>query len=127
MDIHGAFNATSTKILATVMEARKMPLYWIRWVKEMDYHRDLSFSFDDRIEPPKPISDVLPQVSPSSPILVAIMAAAIMEIPPPRIILPFGFGKHEKPQRIISDRGKQKKGEIYINQYYHLLSFLWKF
>jgi hypothetical protein len=30
------------------------------------------------------------------------MAAAIMEIPPPNIIPPFGFGKHEKPQCIIS-------------------------
>jgi hypothetical protein len=61
--------------------------------KEMGHHRYLSFSFDDRIEPPKPISDVLPQGSPSSPILFAIMAVAIMEIPPPKTIPPFGFGR----------------------------------
>jgi hypothetical protein len=39
----------------------------------------LSFPFD-RIELPRSISDVLPQGSPSSPLLFAIMAAAIMEI-----------------------------------------------
>jgi hypothetical protein len=53
----------------------------------MGQRRQLSCSFDDKIKPPKPISDVLPQGSPLSSILFAIMAAAIMEIPPPNITL----------------------------------------
>jgi hypothetical protein len=83
------------------MAARKMPCYQIKWVEGMGQHRQLSFSFDDKIEFPQPISDVLPQGTPSPPILLAIMAAAIMEIPPANIIPPFGFGKHEKPHRIL--------------------------
>jgi hypothetical protein len=38
-DIQGAFNATSTKILGSVMAARKMSLYQIKWVEEMGQHR----------------------------------------------------------------------------------------
>jgi hypothetical protein len=45
----------------------------------MGQDRQLSFSFDDKIEDPQPTSGVLPQGSPSSPILFAIMAAAILE------------------------------------------------
>jgi hypothetical protein len=84
MDIQGAFNATSTKILANIMHFRKMPKYQVEWVRAMGQDRQLSFSFD-KIEDPQPASDVLPQGSPSSPILFAIMAAAILEIPPPSI------------------------------------------
>jgi hypothetical protein len=101
MDIQGAFNAISTKILGSVMAARKMSLYQIKWVEEMGQHHQLSFSFDDKTESPKQISEVLLQGSPSSSILFAIMAA-IMEIPPQNITPPFGFGKHEKPHRILS-------------------------
>jgi hypothetical protein len=34
----------------------------------------------------------------------AIMEAAIMEVPPPNITPPFGFGKHEKPHRNLSSK-----------------------
>jgi hypothetical protein len=53
--------------------------------KTMGKNRQLSFSFEDKVESPKAALDVLPQGSPSSPILFAIMAAAILEIPLPTI------------------------------------------
>jgi hypothetical protein len=53
--------------------------------------RQLSLSFDDKIEDPQPASGVLPQGTPSSPIVFAIMAAAILEIPPPSIWPSPGF------------------------------------
>jgi hypothetical protein len=90
MDIQGAFNATSTKILANIMHFRKMPKYQVEWVRTMGQDRQLSFSFDDKIEDLQPASDVLPQGSPSSPILFAIMAATILKIPPPSIQPPQG-------------------------------------
>jgi hypothetical protein len=96
MDIQGAFNATSTKILANIMHFRKMPKYQVEWVRTMGQDRQLSFSFDDKIEDPQPASDVLPQGSPSSPILFAIMAAAILEIPPPSIWPPPGFPESKR-------------------------------
>jgi hypothetical protein len=57
MDIQGAFNTTGTKILANIMDFRKM-----------SQDRQLSFSFDDKIEDPQSTSDALPQGSPSSSI-----------------------------------------------------------
>jgi hypothetical protein len=73
MDIQTAFNATSTKILANIMHFRKIPEYPVEWVRTMGQDRQLSFSFDDKIEDSQPALDVLPQGSPSSPILFAIM------------------------------------------------------
>jgi hypothetical protein len=47
MDIQGAFNATSTKILADIiMHFRKMPKYQVEWIRKMGQGRQLSFSFD---------------------------------------------------------------------------------
>jgi hypothetical protein len=96
MDIQGAFNATSTKILANIMHFRKIPKYQVGWVRTMGQDRQLSFSFYDKIEDPQPTSDVLPQGSLSSPILFAIMAAAILEIPPPSIKPPPGFPESKR-------------------------------
>jgi hypothetical protein len=69
MDIHGAFNATSTKILATVMEARKMPLYQIKWVKK--WATTAIYHFHLMIESNRQSQSQMyfPQGSPSSPIL----------------------------------------------------------
>jgi hypothetical protein len=93
MDIQGAFNATSTKFLVNIMHFRKMPKYQVEWARTMGQDRQLSF---DKIEDPQPTSDVLSQGSPSSPILFAIMAAAIPEIPPPSIRPQPGFSESKR-------------------------------
>jgi hypothetical protein len=96
MDIQGAFNATSTKTLACIMEAWKMPDHQIKWANTMSQDRQLSFPFDDKIESPKPALDVLPQGFPPSPIRFAIIATAILEIPPPTTRPPSGFRESKR-------------------------------
>jgi hypothetical protein len=80
-DIEGAFNNTNPKVLEQIMGQRKMSTYIIQWVKEFTTDRLLSFCFDEISEIPKPFTGALPQRSPISPVLFAIVANAMLENP----------------------------------------------
>ena len=78
-DILGAFNNTRPDILLQIMHQRKLPQYLINWTKDFTIDRTLSFSFDGQYEARKPFRNAIPQGSPVSPALFAIMMGALTD------------------------------------------------